>query len=551
MKLSPKRIALIALVLVGFACATLIQNFSWNQSSHYALIRSLDERDSAVIDPFILTTGDRAYYKGHWYSSRAPGLALFSLPWYRGLVDIGMRQWAYNSPALRNDDEMIWAVGLWGNVLPGLILLLIVWRLAEVLEPGYGATTALTLGLATMILPFSTLLFSHLFTACLGMAAFWLLFRERAGPPRLWPLAVAGALIGYAIASEYPLLFVGLVIGIYALARGDTRRPVALLARAGTYTAGAIVGVLPMLFYNHMAFGSYTHIAYADLPRHQSGFFGIGTPSLSTLATLLFTSRGLLTLTPILLMGAVGLWLLWQRGRRAETSVIVAICVIFLTYNSGYFLPFGGGVPQPRFLITMVPFLALPLGLSYRRFPGPTIALAAISATSMLIATVIHPSIGYDRETVIWTRLLGQGNFQPTIASAYGAGRGWAAIMTFLVPIAAAVVLVAAVTPRMRLSGRSLAAGAAVVVVWGAFAIFGPYALGIDSAALHRIYDVSHKIAVLTSPYPVRPLTRLVPIAMVAALAALGLSRLLRNQAASGALDAASGPKSESARAGA
>src|SRR6202040_1939434 len=117
--------------------------------------------------------------KGHWYSARAPGLALFALPFYDTLKVAGAPAWARSRQALRGEDEIVYLIGLWGNVLPGLLLLLLVWRVAERFEPGFGAAAAVALGLGTMILPLSTLLFSHVFTAFLGFAAFALMLRER------------------------------------------------------------------------------------------------------------------------------------------------------------------------------------------------------------------------------------------------------------------------------------------------------------------------------------------------------------------------------------
>ena len=99
---------------------------------------------------------------------------------------------------------MIYLIGLWANVLPGLLLLLLVGHLAERLQPGYGAATAVILGLGTLTLPLSTLMFSHVFTAFLGFAAFALLWHEREGPPNPWYLWWPGLALGYAGASEYP-----------------------------------------------------------------------------------------------------------------------------------------------------------------------------------------------------------------------------------------------------------------------------------------------------------------------------------------------------------
>ena len=85
----------------------------------------------------------------------------------------------------------------------------------------------------------------------------------------------------------------------------------------------------------------------------------------------------------------------------------------------------------PRFLTSMLPFLGFPIALSLKRFPGPTVALAAISITTTVIATITHPLVGYENETVDLDALLGHGSFQPTIASAFGLGRGWGAIWPF------------------------------------------------------------------------------------------------------------------------
>ena len=66
-----------------------------------------------------------------------------------------------------------------------------------------------------MVLPLSTLLFSHVFAAFLGFAAFALMLRERDGPPRAAAARRSpGLAMGYAVASEYPLFFVAVVLGL-------------------------------------------------------------------------------------------------------------------------------------------------------------------------------------------------------------------------------------------------------------------------------------------------------------------------------------------------
>src|SRR5690242_1605126 len=146
------RLALAAILLVGLSYATLIQSFSWNQTSHYDLIRSL-HAGRTTIDRYQDNTGDKAVYRGHYYSARAPGLALMALPFYDTLKLAGAERWAraHVAPPNHPGDEMIYLIGLWANVLPGVLLLLLVWRVADRFEPGYGAAAAVALGLGTMV----------------------------------------------------------------------------------------------------------------------------------------------------------------------------------------------------------------------------------------------------------------------------------------------------------------------------------------------------------------------------------------------------------------
>ena len=481
------RLALGAILLAGLAAGVMIENWSANQSSHYDLIRALDDGRTRI-DSGPYPTIDRALFKGHYYSARAPGLALYSLPFYELLEGVGAPGLARSSPALHGEDEMVDFVGWWGNVLPGLILMGLVWRVAERLEPGYGAFTAVAVGLGTLLLPFSTMLFSHVFSAMLGFAAFAVAMRERAGPPRPLLLAAVGLLVGYAISSEYPLAFVAIVVGLYVLSRPGSRGGRAIAARLGSYALGALAGIVPLALYNRAAFGSFTHIAYSNIPQQQKGFFGITAPNPKVLATLLLDSRGLLTISPVLILGGVGTWLLFRGGRRSEALAITGVCLCYGLYNSGYYLPFGGTSPGPRFLITVLPFLGCPIGLALKRHPGPTIALAGASVMTLAIVTATHPLVIYETNTLVWAKLLGQGEFQATIATAFGLGRGWSGIWPFVLAVGGAVLLAGAATPRLRLDRRQLAAGAGSLLGWGLFAALAPTLLGIDHRALESIF---------------------------------------------------------------
>lgn len=525
-----KRMALAAILLVGLSYATLVQSFSWNQTSHYDLIRALNS-GGTTIDKYQVNTGDKAYYKGHYYSARAPGLALWALPFYDTLNLVGAEAWtrAHVAPPEHPGDEMIYLIGLWTSVLPGVLLMLLVWRVAEGFEPEYGAAAAVVMGLGTIVLPLSTLVFSHVFTAMLAFGAFALMLKEREGPPSPMLLGLAGLAVGYGVASEYPVLFAAVVLGCYLISRRDAWTPALVVKRAGAYVVGGIVGVVPLLVYNRYAFHSWTHLAYSDIPRQHKGFFGIAAPSVKVLATLLGDSRGLLVVSPVLVMAGLGTVLLYKRGKRAEALTVAGVCVCYLGYNSGYYLPFGGGFMGPRFLTTMLPFLAFPGALALKRWPGPTVALAAASIATTVIATATHPLVGYETETVVWARLLREGLFQPTIASAYGLGRGWGGIWPFALAAGGGVVLAAWATPRLRMAGSALGFGLLALAAWALWAALAPTLLGIDHQGLLDIQSAGDRTA-LHKGFGDYPLRTLVPIAAACGVVALLAMRLLRNE---------------------
>jgi hypothetical protein len=517
-----RRPAFLAILMLTLGWALVMQASGWAQTSNYALVRAL-ARGTATIDDYHWETRDKTYLDGHFYSVKAPGLAFLTLPLYELLdaVDAprasrwaarradegGAGRWVQGGPPRGNygnskaratevrktiDEEtpVVWALGLLGVIAPALVLLLLVRALAERIQPGYGTAAAVTLGVCTLVMPFATLFFSHVLAAMLGFAAFALLWHEREGPPRLALVAAAGLLAGLSVTTEYPLALAGAIVGLYALSRGDVIR------RGLSYAGGVVVGLLPLFVYNLWAFGSISHFSYENAVRLQGvtghavlglndqGFFGITNPSPIYALGLLFSGRGLLILSPVLVAGIAGTVLLYRAGKRAEALTVGAVSLAYLAYNAGYYLPFGGGSPGPRFLIPILPFLALGLAIAYRRFPATTLALAVPSAVLMVAGTITLPLIG-NGDIGAWTHLLDAGIFEHTVVSSLGGDNSWPAIAPVFAALALAVAFATRATGSQELA-REGALPFAAIACWALVAALAPVLFGQDSAGANN-----------------------------------------------------------------
>jgi 4-amino-4-deoxy-L-arabinose transferase-like glycosyltransferase len=450
--LSRPRVTLVVIALLASAYGWLVQPSGDNQKANYALTRALAGGTAAIDGPIAegAATIDVVEHDGRHYAAKPPGLAALSVPAYLALDAVGVR-------VTGDPIRPMWALHLWSVVLPAALLLLLVARVGDRVEPGMGLPAAVILGVSTLVLPFATLFFVHVPAALFGFAAFALLWRERDGPSRpLW-LAAAGALVGLAATVDYPVGMLAPVLGAYAIAR--TPRA----TRALAYVAGVVVGILPIFAYNWWAFGSPLHFPYdgwaapGEDPR--GGFFGASAPSLTVLLIIVFVPAGIAVLAP----AVPALVSMFGRGLRAEALTIAAGAAVFLLHNSASTEnPFGGASPGPRHLIPALPFLAVPVALALRRWPGATIGLALGGAVVMVVATTTTPLAAWDGRS--WSRFA-DGEFVPTVGDELGLD-GWVAMAPFFVFLAAAAAFAVRAAWRGRVPPREVVAGGLALGAW-------------------------------------------------------------------------------------
>ena len=356
------------LVLVALAALPPISLTGPQDRTRYELTRHLVLRHTLVLEPSLF---DRAVFDGRTYSDKAPGMSFLAAPAYEVERIVGIAKAPADWEA--KGDPSLWLIHVLTSGVLFLVSVFIVGRLGERLVAGTGAATAAIFGVATLAGPLAPTFFEHDAAGAFAIAAFALAWLGR----RPSAIALAGLCAGTAVLFQYATGLIALALLVYC----------AWHHRRGSvwFLAGAVPPALALGAYDWAAFGSPFHLSYRYVAnvyaeRQHHGFFGIGVPTLGGLKDVLVGSRGLLYFSPVLIVAAFGLWLLWRRGTRAEALFAAVVVVLFLLLNAGYFLVYGGGTPGPRFFAPALPFLALGLPCALARWPRPTLALAFASA---------------------------------------------------------------------------------------------------------------------------------------------------------------------------
>jgi hypothetical protein len=367
------RFELALLALVAVAALSPVYPIDAQDVSRICLTRAL-LRGQLSNDSCLNTTLaiDKAVYNGHLYSDKAPGMSALEIPGVALARVPSPQYWPY-------EDIRLWVVRVLAGGLAFLACVFCVGRISEGLAPGYGGAALVAFGLGTLAAPFAAANFEHDTAGMLGLLGFALAWRRR---PQL-----AGLAGGAALLVAYEAAMIVAVVGVYLALQGGW----ALV----NYVRGLLPGAALLWTYNWLAFGEPWHLSYRYIvggfaPDQASGFFGVHLPYLHATRQVFVGSGGLLVLSPVLLAAGYGLVLL---GRRypAEALVCAALAAAFILLNCGYFQPYGGVSPGPRFLVPCLPFLCLGLGPAFAAHFRLTALLAAASVIAMTPVTLTWP----------------------------------------------------------------------------------------------------------------------------------------------------------------
>jgi hypothetical protein len=426
----------VVLALVALACLVPIYLPNGQDASRLELTRSIALHGSLEIPSSV---GDRAVYHGRSYTDKAPGMSFLALP----VLEVERLAGKARPPTRLHPeaDLTLWFVRV---ATGGVFFMLGVWlvgRGSDELEPGTGPAVAAIYATGTLAGALAASLFGHVTAGTLGFAAF--LLARHPSPRRA---LAAGGLAGLAVVVEYQaaLLFAAVLVTV------ALRAP----RRLVEFALGALPPIAVLAVYNALAFGSPFHLSYRYVANEyaadqERGLFGIGIPSADGLREVLVGNQGLLVLSPVLVAAAAGLWLLWRRGDRLDAAVIALVTLGFVVSDAGYFLPYGGSSPGPRFLVPALPFLAIGLAPALGRWPRTTLTLAVVSVV-LSTANLITWSARREHH---WLPARPFDNLVASVWSWYGLNRILASALIFAAALAALAVAAQGLTRRRAACG--------------------------------------------------------------------------------------------------
>lgn len=375
------------------------------------LTLSIVEHGTLSIDRFADYTVDKALVSGHYYADKAPGLSLLAVPpvWLvKTVLDLlGIKVDSSDAAVFKFYAQIatLIAVALPASIAAALVFLMAVQLGASQQSAVFGS---LAIAVASPFFFWSTTFFAHSLVGSLIVFILAIAIHQRR-----WDFGrglAIGVLVGFTVVVEFVGGFAALVAG--AVLAATAWRPIVAAHRrfAGGVVLGAAVGVLPLLIYNQLAFGSPFRLGYMSVVGFEgmkSGFFGVGLPNPVVILELLFGGyRGLLPYVPVLVLVPFGLLVMFREPRnRPAVNVIVAVALTLILINAGYYYWEGGWSTGPRHIVPMLPLLGLALAFALPAGWWWRVGALVLAAWGLAMAALVSATVIFADEDVAWPLL--------------------------------------------------------------------------------------------------------------------------------------------------
>jgi hypothetical protein len=398
---SPWKPGLFLGAVIFFSFLYFYEGGGWNQNSRFDLVRAMVERHTLRIDAYHENTQDKAHFRGHYYSDKAPGLVLAAVP-VAISARTALRALGINPQSARGEFAVSYFVTAGAVALPTALAAVCLFFLG--LRFGAGATAsafgALAMALGTPIWAYAGLFWGHALVGAGLVFAFAAALKlgDTRTPKQefVWALAV-GLAAGWATVTEYPAAPISALLAVFALSQVWRHGSTARWRAIGGVSLGAVICLVALLGYLYAAFGSIRpSYAYYDPNSfafmQQRGYLGLTYPHPDRLLKLLFgCSRGLFFASPIAFAAPFGLWkLAKQRAWFWPALVAGAVGVYYFLFNSSFYWWKSGRSFGPRYAGACIPLLFCGIAVLWQRTsPAWRRVLIGVAAGSIFLTLMV------------------------------------------------------------------------------------------------------------------------------------------------------------------
>jgi hypothetical protein len=360
-----------------------------NESCRYMLIKAVVDYHSLSVDKLNPNKfDDVSFYKGHFYSAKAIGAPMLGIPVYRIMKCV--------SPLTKSVERYL--IRIFVSTLPFCILGMLLFLMAERMgvSPANAYLMVLAYSFGSISIIHAMLFSGHQTAASFTFFSFALLYMTSSANNRIinyLSFFSAGLLAGVGALCDYTAIYIAFVITAYMLSLTVSWKCKMLFIVGGAICA-SLLGI-----YNAICFGNPLHMSYSVMSNARfsagvaTGFLGIALPKTEAIWSLLFSpSRGLFFIMPVFLYSLAGFVRMWRMSYRKEVVAIISICFGYLMMISGFYGWHGGWTFGPRYLVPMLPFLALPMAFAPLRSVW-FLLLFFISALQVLIPASVFIAV--------------------------------------------------------------------------------------------------------------------------------------------------------------
>jgi hypothetical protein len=345
---------------------------------------SLGTPGNAIGSP-IVPNVDTISYNGNYYNAYAPGLAVISLPF-------SIIGFILDGGKLLPEGNAIIMLELF-VALTGALASFLVYKICLMYgaRPLTSLLISFALAFSTSVWPFASVTFPHDTTMFFATAAVYCVIYYFRKCSRIAYVVLAGFCLGVVSLLDYVAAILVFPIAIYVIfGLIVTRRSTEFDGRESSWlriswlfafitflVAFLLTGPLVILGYNNTIFGSplrFSEEYYKYATPGQTSLTGLAarfhfSDLPQQMAFNLFSPyRGLLVLSPILILGFYGLYLMMRTYEYKVDALLFAglFLSIFIPYSA--WSDWAGGASYgPRFLVTALPFLVIPTFILWSR----------------------------------------------------------------------------------------------------------------------------------------------------------------------------------------